>query len=146
MGIWVQLPARTSEGTIAMKRICFWSVIVFAILVTSSGLTSDNPHVELCTRLVNANKSTTDHADTVTHCRFITTSYSAGCLEAIAAGFAKYPLTDESVYDGIDSSHIFACALFRHGSHESSIKCLREILMRRHPTVPDINACFKRNE
>ena len=146
MGIWVQLPTRTSKGTVAMKRICFWSVIVFAILVTSSGLTSDNPHVGLCTRLVNANKSTTDHADTVTNCRFITTSYSAGCLEAIAAGFAKYPLTDESVYDGIDSNHLFACAFFRDESHESSVKCLREILTRRIPTIHDIHACLDKHE
>ena len=123
-----------------MKKICFWLGTVFAILITSSGLTSDNPHVELCTRLVNADRNTTDHADTVTHCIFIKNSYSAGCLEAIAAGFAKYPLTDESVYDGIDSSHIFACAFIRR---EPQVKCLREILTRRHPTIPDILTCSK---
>ena len=125
-----------------MKAILFWLTIVATCFVPLLNLASDNPHEVTCTRLVNdAEKSTTDPDDTATNCFVISDSYSLSCLETILKSFEKFPTTEESVYDGIDSNHLFACMLFeRH----SSVTCLNGILAIRRPTIEDMLACSKR--
>ena len=125
-----------------MKRVCLWLVMVIAILVTSLGLASDNPHVETCTRLVNdAKKNTTDPVDTVSNCVLIRNSHAAVCIKLLVNEFNEYQITESSVYDGFDSNHIFACSFFKRSS---SVACLEEMLKRRHPAISDITACSER--
>ena len=126
-----------------MKVRCFWFAILVGILLSSASFASDNLHMEACIRIVdNTIQSTTDDSiDTSSNCDFILNSYAVRCVETISSGFTNYPTTGESVYDGIDSNHILACALFY--SH-SSVMCLNDILGRRRPAVDDILACVEK--
>ena len=123
-----------------MKAIFVWLAIVSTSLVPSYILASNNPHVETCVRIVNANKATTDDTDTYSNCRFIENSHATACLKLMAAGFSQYEISQESVYDGIDGNHVLACAFFYR---DSSVKCLGEILTQHQqvPTVSDILYC-----
>ena len=47
-----------------MKVILFWLAIVFTSLAPSYILASDNPHMETCVRIVNANKDSSDSINT----------------------------------------------------------------------------------
>ena len=102
-------------------------------------LRSDDSYAMTCTRLLtNVDRSTTDPIDTATLCEVIINSYAAGCIETVVAGFIKYPVTSESVYDGIDTNHVIGCTFF---DRRSSVECLNFILSQRRPTVDDIIAC-----
>lgn len=112
------------------------------MLVSSSiVLASDNFYVKSCIEHVNTIGHTADPTDTASKCRFIVNRYSWECIEIVADGFTQYKTTDKSVYDGIDSNHILACALFESSS---ASHCLRETLMLRRPTVSDIVACAEK--
>ena len=125
-----------------MKTILFWLTIMVICFVPLLILASDDPHVETCTRLVNdAKKSTTDPMDTVSNCVLIRNTHAEACVEALVNEFNEYQPTESSVYDGFDSSHIFACSFFERNS---SVRCLKEMLKRRHPAISDMRACSKR--
>lgn len=122
-----------------MKYLIFCMLITIANSLPSHVLASDdNFYAESCVLYVQTIGNTTDPRDTESNCRFIRKLYSWECVSAIAESFTKYPSTDDSVYDGIDSNHIFACSLL---NHFSSVTCLNEILKLRRPTVSDILAC-----
>ena len=95
------------KRSIAMKNVFLCMLIVIANCMPLSVLASDKEHIDNCIRLVNANRDTTDPNDTVSACEVIVDSPSASCLETIAAGFTRYETGNDSVYDGIDSNHIF---------------------------------------
>ena len=124
-----------------MKTILFWLTIVATCFVPLLILASDNPHVETCTRLVNdAKKSTTDSDDTVSNCILIIDSQKASCIALLVNEFNEYQITESSVYDGVDSNHIFACSFFERSS---SVACLEEMLKHRHPAISDIRTCSR---
>lgn len=87
------------------------------------------PHQEACVRRVNAMRDLTDPKDTALACQIVLNPDSTGCLETVAAGL---------IYDGIDSSHVLACGLFRR---DSSVQCLDENLQLPRPTIQDMIAC-----
>ena len=96
-----------------MKNLILCMLIAIANCLPSYVLASDdNFYAESCVLYVNTIGNTTDPNDTAYHCRFINNLYSWECVGVIAESFTKYPATDDSVYDGIDSNHIFACSLF----------------------------------
>ena len=129
------------DRSITMKTVVLCMLIVIANCMPLSVLASDKEHIDNCIRLVNANRNTTDVNDTVSNCRVIRNSHEASCLETMAAGFTRYETGNDSVYDGIDSNHIFACSLFER---DSSVRCLDGILILRLPTVGDIVACAEK--
>ena len=121
-----------------MKSVFLCILIAIANCMPLYVLASDKEHIDTCVRLVNAYKSTDDPNDTVSNCAVIVDSYSASCVRTIAAGFIIYETSNDSVYDGIDSNHIFACSLYER---DSSVRCLKGLLVLRLPTVSDIVAC-----
>ena len=124
-----------------MKNVFLCMLIVIANCIPLPVLASDQYHIDNCIRLVNANRDTTDPVDTVSNCVLIIDSNQVSCLETIVAGFTKNQTRKDSVYDGIDSNHIFACSLFER---YSSVTCLNEFLLLRLPTIEDIVACAEK--
>ena len=125
-----------------MKNLVLFMFIAISNCLPSYVLASDdNFYAESCELYVDTIGNTKDPNDTASHCRFIRNLYSWECVGIIAEGYTKYPPTDDSAYDGIDTNHIIACSLFERFS---SSYCLSEILNVRRPTVSDILACAEK--
>lgn len=124
-----------------MKRVFLCMLIAIANCMPLSVLAFGEKHIDTCNRLVNAYRHTDDPNDTLSNCTVIVDSYSASCVRTIAAGFIIYETGNDSVYDGIDSNHILACSLFER---DSSVRCLKGLLVLRLPTVSDIVVCAEK--